>query len=58
MRKESKKDEYISICMTESLCCTAEINTLEINYTPIKFKKTQNTRSDNVFRSLLSIPQK
>ena len=29
----------ISICITESLCCTAEINTLKINYTSIKLKK-------------------
>ena len=29
------------ICITESLCCTPEINTtLLINYTPIRFKKT------------------
>lgn len=31
-----KKDVYM--CVTESLCCTAEINTtLKINYTSIKF---------------------
>ena len=35
--KESEKNVYIHI--TESLRCTAEINTtLQINYTPIKFK--------------------
>ena len=26
----------LDICITESLCCTAEINTLSINYTSIK----------------------
>ena len=31
--KEYKKRMYI--CITESLCCTGEINTLEINYTSI-----------------------
>ena len=36
---ESKK-EWICICVTDSLCCTAETNTtLYINYTPIKIKK-------------------
>ena len=35
-----KKDIYICIRITESLCCAAEINTtLEINYTSVKFKK-------------------
>ena len=33
--KEYEK-EYICICMIKSLCCTAEINTLKINYTSIK----------------------
>ena len=34
-KKEKKKTVYM--CMTESLCCTAEINTtLYINYTSIK----------------------
>ena len=39
-----KKNTYIYICITESLCCTAEINTtLSINYTSkqIKKKKTK-----------------
>ena len=37
--KESEKNAYIYICITDSLCCTAEINTtLQINYTPIKFE--------------------
>ena len=38
----------IFICMTDSLCCTLEINTaLQINYTPIKlnFKKWKKKTS-------------
>ena len=39
MEKNIKK-EYIYICITESLCCTAEINTtLWINYTSITKKE-------------------
>ena len=35
MEKNIKKNVYL--CITESLCCTAEMNTtLEINYTSIK----------------------
>ena len=38
MEKNMIKNVYI--CITESLCCTAEINTtLEINYTSIKYIK-------------------
>ena len=39
--KESKKRVDICICITDSLCLTAETNTtLQLNYTPIKsFKK-------------------
>ena len=37
--------EYISIYITESFCCTAEINiTLQINYTLIKFKKEKREK--------------
>ena len=40
-RKESKKRVDICICITDSLCYTAETNTtLQLDYTPIKsFKK-------------------
>ena len=38
--KESKKRVDICICITDSLCCTAEINTtLQNNYNKIKLKK-------------------
>ena len=33
--KEYLKKEYIYIYITDLLCCTAEINTLKINYTSI-----------------------
>ena len=33
-RKEYEK-EYVYICITESLCCIPETNTLKINYTSI-----------------------
>ena len=37
----------MSICITESLCCTAETNTtLEINYTPIKIFTKRNRLTD------------
>ena len=32
---------YIYIYITESLCCTVEINTLSINYNSIKFFKNE-----------------
>ena len=38
MEKNMKKNIYICVCITESLHCTAEINTtLLINYTSIQF---------------------
>ena len=38
--KEKKKKEYEKECITESLCCTAEMNTtLSVNYTSAKKKK-------------------
>ena len=48
MEKNMEKiyiSEYISIYITESFCCTAEINiTLQINYTLIKFKKEKREK--------------
>ena len=35
---------YTQIYITESLCCTAEINTLLINYTSIKEKKRKKEK--------------
>ena len=48
MRMESKK---VHICISDVLGCTAEMNTLLINYTPVKsnFKKL-----DNIFEKLLA----
>ena len=41
--KNMNKNAYI--CVTESLCCRAEINTtLQINYTSVK-KKRENTKT-------------
>ena len=47
----------MSICITDSLCCTSETNaTLEVNYTPIKlnFKKDTKDKSCKVFFSDVS----
>lgn len=39
-RMENNTKKYICVCRSESLCCTAQINTtLEINYISIKRKK-------------------
>ena len=46
--RNTKKNAYI--CITESLCCTEEINTtLSINYTSIKLKK-QKPNWTSVFK--------
>ena len=34
--KNLKKDGYMCMCITESLCSTAEIITLQINYSSVK----------------------
>ena len=39
------------MCITESLCCTAEINTtLQINYTSIKFLKMKKSGQLIIYR--------
>ena len=43
MEKNMKKNVYI--CTTESLCCTAEINTLQINYISKKLEKEEQTKA-------------
>ena len=50
MGKEPKKAMDMCICITESLCCTAEIITLYINYTSIKIKKKHNRKQHNVLK--------
>ena len=35
---EKNIKEYVYVCISESLCCTAEINTLSIDYTSKTFK--------------------
>ena len=41
----------IYMCITESLCCTAEINTtLQINYTSIKFLKMKKSGQLIIYR--------
>ena len=37
--KEHEKEYTHTYVITESLCCIAEINTLQINYISIKLKK-------------------
>ena len=48
--KNMKRCIYVFVCvcvLTDSLCCTAKINTLSINYTSIKsiFKRPKETHS-------------
>ena len=47
MEKESKERRGICLCITDSLCCIPEANTiLYINYIPIKIKK-KKTKKEN-----------
>ena len=41
--KEIQKRGDICIHIPDTLCCTAEINTLESNYAPIKINKKEKT---------------
>ena len=48
-----KKNIYVCICVTESLHCTPETNTLSINYALIIFLKGKNVSVEHVCVDLL-----
>ena len=55
MKKRILKRVDIHVCITDSLCCTAQTNTaLQINYTPIKInlKKKKEREGTQVFECL------
>ena len=52
MGKECLKKVDVCICITDSFCCTAETNTLYINYTSIKKETAEMTKDLRILHKL------